>query len=184
MFDVIADATMRFNRVHSDGAAAHRERMELILHTPALRANAALRNAELAATERHLDRLADIVTAVPETEGATSQRLEVKGAIKVRELSFRYGVADQFGLGRWQPDRQWVGGEGPDEQALRRRAGDHVIFTADTHEVDDKEFQIFPTHCIRGTDEAKLVDELAAIPLSLWAAENGYTKVSTNLLGL
>ena len=46
MFDVIADATMRFNRVHSDGPAAHRERMELILHTPALRANAALRNAE------------------------------------------------------------------------------------------------------------------------------------------
>ena len=46
MFDVIADATMRFNRVHSDGPVAHRERMDLILHTPALRANAALRNAE------------------------------------------------------------------------------------------------------------------------------------------
>jgi TetR/AcrR family transcriptional regulator, regulator of mycofactocin system len=46
MFDVIADATMRFNRFHSDGSVAHRERMELILHTPALRANAALRNAE------------------------------------------------------------------------------------------------------------------------------------------
>jgi len=46
MFDVIADAVMRFNRVHSDGSTAHRERMELILHTPALRANAALRNAE------------------------------------------------------------------------------------------------------------------------------------------
>jgi FdhE protein len=29
-----------------------------------------------------------------------------------------------------------------------------------------------------------VVDELAAIPLSLWAAENGYTKVSANLLGL
>jgi len=29
-----------------------------------------------------------------------------------------------------------------------------------------------------------VVDELAAIPLSLWAAENGYTKVCTNLLGL
>jgi mycofactocin system transcriptional regulator len=46
MFEVIADAVMRFNRVHSDGPVAHRERMELILHTPALRANAALRNAE------------------------------------------------------------------------------------------------------------------------------------------
>lgn len=29
-----------------------------------------------------------------------------------------------------------------------------------------------------------VVDELAALPLSLWAAEHGYTKVSPNLLGL
>ncbi len=29
-----------------------------------------------------------------------------------------------------------------------------------------------------------VVDELAAIPLSLWAAENGYAKLSVNLLGL
>ena len=46
MFEVIAEATMRFNRVHTDGPVAHRERMKLILHTPALRANAALRHAE------------------------------------------------------------------------------------------------------------------------------------------
>lgn len=46
MFEVIADAVVRFNRVHTDGPVAHRERMELIMHTPALRANAALRNAE------------------------------------------------------------------------------------------------------------------------------------------
>ena len=41
-------------------------------------------------------------------------------------------------------------------------AGQHVIFTADTHETDDREFEIFPTHCVRGTDEAELVDELRA----------------------
>ena len=29
-----------------------------------------------------------------------------------------------------------------------------------------------------------VVDELAAIPLSLWAEENGYTKLKTNLLGI
>jgi ATP-binding cassette subfamily B protein RaxB len=46
----------------------------------------------------HLDRLADIVTAIPETEATTAQRLDVKGAIRVREVSFRYGVADQFVL--------------------------------------------------------------------------------------
>jgi len=60
MFDVIADATMRFNRVHSDGPVAHRERMDLILHTPALRANAALRNAEwLAVVARYAARRLD-----------------------------------------------------------------------------------------------------------------------------
>jgi nicotinamidase/pyrazinamidase len=39
-------------------------------------------------------------------------------------------------------------------------AGNHVIFTADTHEPDDAEFAVFPEHCIRGTREAELVDEL------------------------
>jgi hypothetical protein len=48
---------MQFNRVHTDGSVAHRERMELILHTPALRANAALRNAEwLAVVARYASR--------------------------------------------------------------------------------------------------------------------------------
>ena len=46
LFEVIVEAVVRFNRVHTDGPVAHRERMELIMHTPALRANAALVNAE------------------------------------------------------------------------------------------------------------------------------------------
>jgi ATP-binding cassette subfamily B protein RaxB len=46
----------------------------------------------------HLDRLADIVTAVPETDAAGLQSLEVKGGIKVRDLSFRYGASDQLVL--------------------------------------------------------------------------------------
>lgn len=46
LFDVIADGVVWFNRVYTDGPIAHRERMELILHTPAMRANAALRHDE------------------------------------------------------------------------------------------------------------------------------------------
>ena len=38
--------------------------------------------------------------------------------------------------------------------------GAHVIFTADTHEPDDLEFEIFPEHCVRGSTEAELVEEL------------------------
>jgi ATP-binding cassette subfamily B protein RaxB len=46
----------------------------------------------------HLDRLGDIVTAMPETETTAVKSLDVKGAIAVRELSFRYGAADPFVL--------------------------------------------------------------------------------------
>jgi nicotinamidase/pyrazinamidase len=44
------------------------------------------------------------------------------------------------------------------EQAVR--SGVRVIFTADTHEPDDAEFKIFPVHCVRGSQEAELVEEL------------------------
>src|SRR4051794_31590364 len=49
MLDVIAEGVLRFNRVHNEGAAAHRERMTLIMQTPALVANAALRQADYSA---------------------------------------------------------------------------------------------------------------------------------------
>ena len=45
------------------------------------------------------------------------------------------------------------------ERALA--ADERVFFTADTHETDDAEFEIFPEHCVRGSHEAELVDELA-----------------------
>ncbi len=38
--------------------------------------------------------------------------------------------------------------------------GTRVVFTADTHEPDDREFEVFPVHCVRGSHEAELVDEL------------------------
>jgi nicotinamidase/pyrazinamidase len=44
------------------------------------------------------------------------------------------------------------------ERALA--AGERVFFTADTHEPDDAEFEVFPEHCVRGTREARLADEL------------------------
>lgn len=44
----------------------------------------------------HLDRLADIVTAVPDPDGAGVHGLDVNGEIRVRNLSFRYGAADQL----------------------------------------------------------------------------------------
>jgi nicotinamidase/pyrazinamidase len=48
------------------------------------------------------------------------------------------------------------------QQVIKQRllAGDQLIFLADTHDPDDKEFEIFPVHCVRGTHESEVVDEL------------------------
>ena len=40
------------------------------------------------------------------------------------------------------------------------RAGEPVIFVADSHAPDDAEFKMFPRHCVAGTDEAELIEEL------------------------
>lgn len=39
-------------------------------------------------------------------------------------------------------------------------AGSEVIFVADTHAPDDPEFEVFPPHCIAGSGEDEVVDEL------------------------
>ena len=40
-------------------------------------------------------------------------------------------------------------------------AGSKIIFIADSHKPDDLEFQMFPPHCIKGTIESEVIDELA-----------------------
>jgi ATP-binding cassette subfamily B protein RaxB len=42
----------------------------------------------------HLNRLADIITTAPEATFVRTSNLGIKGAIKVRDLAFRYGAAD------------------------------------------------------------------------------------------
>ena len=41
-----------------------------------------------------------------------------------------------------------------------RRAGTPIVFTKDTHRGGDPEFEMFPPHCLEGTDEHDLVEEL------------------------
>jgi nicotinamidase/pyrazinamidase len=38
--------------------------------------------------------------------------------------------------------------------------GSHIIFLCDSHDPDDKEFEMFPPHCVRGTEEAEIIPEL------------------------
>ena len=42
-------------------------------------------------------------------------------------------------------------------------AGAALVFLADTHEPDDPEFAMFPPHCVVGTGEEEIVDELRAL---------------------
>jgi nicotinamidase/pyrazinamidase len=39
-------------------------------------------------------------------------------------------------------------------------AGSRVIFLCDTHDPDDLEFQMFPVHCVKGTEEPNVIREL------------------------
>ncbi|RJQ28144.1 MAG: cysteine hydrolase [Peptococcaceae bacterium] len=45
------------------------------------------------------------------------------------------------------------------------RQGDGVIFIADAHEKDDREFSRFPIHCVKGSDGARLIAELEPLVL-------------------
>jgi nicotinamidase-related amidase len=44
--------------------------------------------------------------------------------------------------------------------AEERSRGSSIIFLCDNHAPDDAEFQMFPPHCIRGSEEAEVVPEL------------------------
>ena len=40
-------------------------------------------------------------------------------------------------------------------------AGADILFVSDHHDPDDLEFQVFPVHCVMGTDETEVVPELS-----------------------
>jgi len=46
------------------------------------------------------------------------------------------------------------------DRELKR--GSNLVFTQDSHAPNDKEFQMFPPHCIKGTKEAEIIPELAS----------------------
>ena len=42
-------------------------------------------------------------------------------------------------------------------------SGSTIFFTQDSHVADDKEFEMFPPHCIEGTVEEEIIDELSRL---------------------
>ncbi len=45
--------------------------------------------------------------------------------------------------------------------ARERDAGSEILFICDHHDPDDLEFQVFPVHCVKGTEEPLVIDELS-----------------------
>ena len=41
-----------------------------------------------------------------------------------------------------------------------REAGSRILFICDNHDAHDLEFRMFPQHCIKGTEEARVIPEL------------------------
>lgn len=38
-----------------------------------------------------------------------------------------------------------------------------IIYICDNHEIDDKEFDMFPPHCVKGTQGSEIIDELQVL---------------------
>jgi nicotinamidase/pyrazinamidase len=60
-------------------------------------------------------------------------------------------------------------------------AGSHIIFICDTHDPDDKEFEMFPPHCIRGTEEPDVIPELAEFAEEIMPKQRYSAFFETNL---
>ncbi len=44
-----------------------------------------------------------------------------------------------------------------------RKLGYPVIYICDNHEINDKEFDMFPVHCVKDTEGSKIIDELEVL---------------------
>lgn len=55
-----------------------------------------------------------------------------------------------------------------------REKGVHIAFTQDSHQEEDLEFEIWPPHCIKGTEGWQIIDELTPRPGELVLEKSRY----------
>ena len=53
--------------------------------------------------------------------------------------------------------------------------GTHIIAFRDAHSINDEEFNTYPVHCLKGSEESKLIPELAVYKDSMWEIEKDTT---------
>ena len=54
------------------------------------------------------------------------------------------------------------------------KGGELVIFLCDSHPRDDEEFELFPPHCVEGTEGAEVIDELPVVEGDLVVRKQRY----------
>lgn len=57
---------------------------------------------------------------------------------------------------------------------------DKLVYIKEAHGENDAEFETFPKHCVEGTKEAEIVDELVSTGLEQWLNSTIIKKCSTN----
>ena len=53
--------------------------------------------------------------------------------------------------------------------------GTHIIAFRDAHSMNDEEFNTYPIHCLKGSEESKLIPELAVYKDKMWEIEKDTT---------
>jgi len=73
---------------------------------------------------------------------------------------------------------------GPIKREIKkaRESGDKIIYVCDNHDKNDKEFEIWPAHCVSGTKGAEIYDELKPEPFDIIVKKTRYSGFyNTNL---
>jgi len=64
-----------------------------------------------------------------------------------------------------------------------RRNGESVFYVTDSHDKEDPEFDLFPGHCVEGTEGATVVDELKPIGSDIMIPKKTYDGMHNSDLG-
>ena len=63
-----------------------------------------------------------------------------------------------------------------ERESIMARAEDcPIVYVCDSHAPDDREFQIWPRHCVKGTKGAQVVDELKPEPKDIIVEKTTYS---------
>lgn len=73
------------------------------------------------------------------------------------------------------PGAKWIVPNIVDLLKRKKEQGWNIIFLADNHIKGDLEFQAFPEHCIRGTEETKVIDELSEFVAHNYISKRRYS---------